>query len=200
MVRAFGSAMIALLVCTAMATAQEPIPTPRDTVQADAIVVDSGHISPRSAFIRSLIIPGWGQASVGSNVRGGVFFGLQSTSAYMLLKTIGRVNQAKDLHGDRRRIVRDSLEHAPQFAEDTTGLGAAITSHELVRDAKGLINARRQQRQDWVTYLIVFTLASGVDALVAAHLADFPDRIQVEPVSDGRIRVGMRVPTSLGGR
>lgn len=203
MVRALGSAMIAALLLTASAAAQEPTPPDsvlRETLQADSVVADTGGISPRTAFIRSLIIPGWGQASVGSYVRGGVFFGLQTTSGYMLLRTIGRVNQAKELEGRRRAFARDSLLATGEFVNDSTGqeLDAAVDENANVRDAEGLVNARRQQRQDWVTYLLVFTLASGVDALVAAHLADFPQRIEVEPTGDGGLRFGLRLPVSIG--
>lgn len=203
MVRALGSAMIAALLLTASAAAQEPTPPDsvlRETLQADSVVADTGGISPRTAFIRSLIIPGWGQASVGSYVRGGVFFGLQTTSGYMLLRTIGRVNQAKELEGRRRAFARDSLLATGEFVDDSTGqeLDAAVDENANVRDAEGLVNARRQQRQDWVTYLLVFTLASGVDALVAAHLADFPQRIEVEPTGDGGMRFGLRLPVSIG--
>jgi len=203
LLRAFGSALIAALLFTTSVSAQNPTPPDsvlRNTLAPDSAVADTGGISPRTAFIRSLVIPGWGQASVGSYVRGGVFFGLQTSSAYMLLRTIGRVNQAKELEGRRRGLVFDSLRATPEFAEDSTGIGAAVDENELVRDASGLVNARRQQRQDWIAYLLVFTLASGVDALVAAHLADFPERIEVEPVGDGRVRFGLRFPTSLGGR
>jgi hypothetical protein len=41
------------------------------------------------------------------------------------------------------------------------------------------------QRQDWITYTLVWTLASGVDAFVAAHLATFPGKVEAEPRSSG---------------
>ena len=44
---------------------------------------------------------------------------------------------------------------------------------------------------DWRT--IFFTLASGVDAFVAAYLADFPARIEPEARTDGSVNLKLSV-------
>ncbi|MGH7555350.1 MAG: hypothetical protein ACREMQ_20295, partial [Longimicrobiales bacterium] len=73
--------MMALVIAATLcspAAAQDPVVV-RDTVAQDTLRGPS----PRGAFLRSLLIPGWGQASVGSYTRGGIFFAIQSTSGYM---------------------------------------------------------------------------------------------------------------------
>lgn len=162
---------------------------------------DTLRISPRTAFVRSLLVPGWGQFSVGSNVRGGVFVAIQGTSAFMVVRTMHRVDEAKDLLGQRVRAATDSLNDliardsvAAERLDSPQAFQAAIDSTPGVRRARGLIDSRRQQRQDWVTYLLVATLASGVDAFVAAHLADFPAQIDPEARPGGGASLKFTVP------
>jgi hypothetical protein len=178
-----------------------PAQTPQrpDTTRADSI----RRISPGKAFYRSVLVPGWGQFSVDADRRGAVFVALQTTSWFMLVKTLHRLGQAKDLEGERIGLARDSIEAL--MRTDTTlnrrfsnpdTLQAAIDSTRSVSRARRLVVSRRQQRQDWITYTLVLTLASGVDAFVAAHLADFPAVVGAEPRVGGgmNLRVGIPLP------
>ena len=48
----------------------------------DSLLRDtSRRISPRSAFIRSALVPGWGHAGVGAFVRGAFYFSAEAASA-----------------------------------------------------------------------------------------------------------------------
>ena len=60
--------------------------------------------------------------------------------------------------------------------------------------ARRLIDSRKEQRQDWVTYTLVLTLASGIDAFVAAHLADFPAAVDATPRVGGGANLQISVP------
>jgi hypothetical protein len=158
-------------------------------------------ITPGKAFYRSLLIPGWGQASVGAYVRGGTFFALQSASAYMLLKTMSRLADAQDMEPRRVAVATDSLlELSRETPADSIRLSdpvrfqAAVDSAPGVRQVRNLIETRKQQRQDWITYTLVFTLASGVDAFVAAHLANFPGSIDATPRVGGGANLEVRLP------
>jgi len=181
----------------------EPIPLPADTVEPIQ------GPSPAGAFVRSLLVPGWGQAVYGAYVRGGVFFALQSGSWFMLLKTIGKLSEARSIEERRVGIVRDSLlaeaAEDPRLAEryqDPRALELdvqrAADKDERVTAIRGLVRAREQQREDWIAMTIFVTLMSGVDALVNAHLADFPGRVVVDPGADGRITLGVSLPA--GGK
>jgi hypothetical protein len=193
----------ALLVTAALAhgAAAQDIPVRPDTAAADTL---SGP-SPRSAFIRSLLVPGWGQASVESYTRGGVFFALQATSGYMLFRTIGRVHEARDREDRRVSIAVDSLETlmaedtaAARRLSDPVAFQAAIDDDPDVAAARALVTSRRRHRQDWITYTLFFTMMSGVDAYVTAHLRGFPAELSGEPRPDGSFAFGLTVP--LGRR
>ena len=56
----------------AAATTGDSIPPPRPPA-----------FSPRGAFVRSLLVPGWGQAHVGASTRGAVYFALSASSLWM---------------------------------------------------------------------------------------------------------------------
>lgn len=191
-----------LLVCLLFAhtTAQaQQVPARPDTASADTVRTG---IEPGKAFYRSLLIPGWGQFSAGAPKRAYTFIALQGTSAFMLAKTIKKLGEAEDLVREREAAARDSLDAlmardtvARRRLSDTTVYNATLDTTTLVRRTRGLVVSRRQQRQDWVTYLLVTTLASGVDAFVAAHLANFPARVDAESQTDGRLQLSIAIPT-----
>lgn len=190
-----------------------------DTVATVAGPVDavSAVVTPRGAMIRSFALWGWGQAAAGSYFRGGVWFTMEAGTVYMLFRTIGRLNTAKANLSRVERFARDSLDAL--LARDTMlsrrvlpppvtrDLGNPVTYEQALSEAPGvatarkLVSARTQQRQDWVTYAIFFTVMSGVDAYVNAHLSDFPTTITTEARRDGSVSLSLRVslPSWLGG-
>jgi hypothetical protein len=198
--RSFGAALV-LTVALAPGVSAQVVPARADTAAADTLTGPS----PRSAFIRSLVVPGWGQASVDSYTRGGVFFALQTTSGYMLFRTIGRVHEARDREQRRVSIAVDSLEAlmaedtaAARRLSDPVAFQAAIDEDPDVAAARALVTSRRRHRQDWITYTLFFTMMSGVDAYVTAHLRGFPVELSGEPRRDGSFALGVTVP--LGRR
>jgi len=167
-----------------------------------------GRLSPRGAMFRSFLVPGWGQAAVGSYMRGGVFFTIEGSSWYMLLRTLARYNQARDVRDRVEQLAVDSLNSliamdsaAAERLSDPSAYAAAVSNAGGVIRSRALVNSRRQQRQDWITYTLFFTLMSGVDAYVNAHLRDFPVDISSRARSDGSLAVSLRVapPPWLGG-
>ncbi|MGQ0560681.1 MAG: DUF5683 domain-containing protein [Gemmatimonadota bacterium] len=202
-IRRRAAAFVFLFTCVAAlpAGAQqapqpiEPQPGAQDTARG---------ISPGKAFMRSLLIPGWGQWSAGAKKRAGFFFALQTTSYYMLVKTLNKLDHAQDVEEERIQLVSDSLR--AEMAEDSLlneqlsdplRFRAAVDSAETVIDIRNLVESREEQRQDWIAYTLFVTLASGVDAFVAAHLADFPATITTRPAPAGGMSVQVRVPVPL---
>lgn len=191
--------VLALLGSSTVAQAQQATPpVVRDTVVRDTV---PDRVSPRGAFVRSLIIPGWGQYSVGAKKRAGIFFVLQSASYYMLAKTLNKLDAAKDWEGERIGVVEDSLRTL--MANDTSwqrqlSVDSVFRRHvdtdSTVVGARSLIESRKEQRQDWIAYTLFTTLASGLDAYIAAHLADFPAVITTRPTPDGRAQLRVTVP------
>lgn len=181
-----------------------------DTILTPAERVDTltRGISPRGAMIRSFALWGWGQAAVGSYFRGGVWFSMEATTTYMLFRTIGRLRTAQEFNRRITEFARDSLDlliatdslEAERLSNPAV-YEQAVSEAPGVATARKLVSARKQQRQDWITYAIFFTLMSGVDGYVNAHLHDFPTTIATEARRDGSLSFSVRVPLPpwLGG-
>ncbi len=192
--------LLSPLVMSRPANAQQLPPLARDTVTRDTLRGPT----PRLAFVRSLLVPGWGQFSVGSYGRGALFAGIQGTSVYMLLKTLSRLEQARDRETEWVGFATDSLNLLME--QDTIerkrllapgAFGTAVDENPGVSAARALVGSRERHRQDWITYLLFFTMMSGVDAYVTAHLRDFPAELSVQPRKEGGVVVGASVP--VGG-
>jgi hypothetical protein len=94
--------------------------------------------------------------------------------------------------------VTDSLRAAmledPALAEelaDSAAFASRVAGDSLLVDNRSLVDARRQQRQDWIAYTLFFTFLNGLDAYVAAHLTDFPGELDVGRRADGSISIGV---------
>jgi hypothetical protein len=182
-----------LLLLPAAAAAQEPDPVPvppapppaQEVVQppapalveaAEAVAADTlppGYVSPRTAFVRSLVLPGWGQSSLGAPGRGGIYFALEAGSLWMTYKSHRKLREA-----EREQTVLRELGQLPLNQRTP-----------LVRD-------RRAQREDWITLSVFFLFFSGADAFVAAHLQDFEERVEVRPTAEGGVELRASVPLS----
>lgn len=79
-------------------------------------------------------------------------------------------------------------------------LGMSIkTSHELRylrRTNSASVEAKKQERQDWLVLLAFNHLFSAIEGYVSAHLWDFPDDLQVRavPMPDGGVGGTLSVP------
>ncbi|MBW3552929.1 MAG: hypothetical protein KY466_05435 [Gemmatimonadetes bacterium] len=182
--------------------------TPAVPVAAAPVDGDSAlrePLSPRSAFIRSMILPGWGQAEFDSYVRGGVFFAGWAGNWFMNFKNAVRLSEARNLFDLRAGELRDSLvttssnpDSMRTVLETTDLLDTTVRADSAGNDLRKLVRGREQQREDWIAFTIFWILASGVDGYVTAHLADFPATIDVETAMDGGVSLRLEVP--LGRR
>lgn len=137
---------------------------------ADAAARDTTDaISPKSAFFRSLVLPGWGQSKLGAPVRGGVYFALEAGSLWNLYRADRKLSEA------RRR---------QRFFEETGRSG----------EGNALVRERRNEREDWITLSVFFLFFSGADAFVAAHLRDFDGEVGALPTPDGGVRLQTSIP------
>ena len=175
--------MILLLLLAGPAAAQE---VATDTVPKDTTVRRS-HV-PRNAFLKALVLPGWGHFSIGSEKRGIFYVALEGSSWFMLVKTLRKLSDAKNTEGEFRQLARDSLDalmavdSAARVRLQIPGAyDAAVAANPNVVGAGNLVTARKQQRQDWITYTLFFTFFSAADAYVTAQLKAFPADITVKP-------------------
>jgi len=189
-----------LLLAGPAAAQVSPDTLPRDSTPRE-------NTAPRNAFIKSLLVPGWGHFSIGAPVRGVFYVALEGSSWYMLVKTLGKLSDAQDRERVVVKIAKDSLNVlmtvdsvARKRLADPLAYDAAVAADPDVAHMSGLVTARKQQRQDWITYTLFFTFLSAVDAYVTAHLSAFPANISATPTTDGGVSLRMDVPLPGPGR
>lgn len=174
MAKRTGTTFVLLLAALLMAAparaqqAQEPAAAPAGDPEGPPV-------SARGAFVRSLLLPGWGQAYAGAPGRGSVYFGLASGSAWMTYVA-------------RRQLAEARREQA--WLRET---GALLPTQETE-----FALARARQVEDWTALTIFLFFFAGADAYVAAYLADFDERIGVLPTPEGGMRFQVTLP--LGRR
>ncbi|HSJ07675.1 MAG TPA: DUF5683 domain-containing protein [Longimicrobiales bacterium] len=199
----FSAVFAATLIAAASvapAAAQNVPAVPGDSMPvADSIPPEAP--LPRGAFIRALAVPGWGHMYIDEPRRAAVYFTLQATSIGMLVKSLSDLGRVRDVYGPLDRAARDSLDML--MAEDTVlakqlenpdAYDRARLEYPGLNDARLLVRAREEHRQDWIVYTLFFTFAAAVDAYVTAHMKDFPAEFSAVPQLDGTVRLAMRVP------
>ncbi len=170
---------------------QQPLAGPsRDLTDDVGSQETPGRVSPGGALVRSFLVPGWGQAVAGSPGRGSFYFTFESISLWMILKTSRTLGSARDIVAMRRLEAQERA-----FADGPVSLVelvAAIDTDQAVTDAENLEQIRLQQREDWLSFGVFFLLLGGADAFVAAHLAEFPEPLEVaiRPLPDMGVELG----------
>jgi hypothetical protein len=151
---------------------QSPQPTAPDTTRKPPL-------SPRRAFLTSLLVPGYAQTVFGRD-RAAMLF------AVIEIGAIGMARKAALDLGDAKRLPRDSVV-ATYKIDPTTGLatidpktGLPVPDTYIVsRFTDDRIKARRTHYEDWIAAIVFNHLFSGADAYVAANLWDFKANIGV---------------------
>ncbi len=177
------------------------IVTPKAKVAVEAAADTVRPMAPRDAMIRSMIVPGWGQAAFGSYFRGGIYFAGWAGNWYMDFRNVVRVHSAEQRFDRRRTEITDALVASSPNPDSMQAqidsfpalVDSAVRADSAGNDLRKLVRGRKQQRQDWIAWSIFWLLASGVDAYVNAHLSDFPAAIDVEPAGYRAASLGLRI-------
>lgn len=174
-----------------------PVHAQQAAPQTDSVPVrPAGTVTPTGAFLRAALVPGWGHAAIGSYHRGAFYAVTEGATAWTLLRTRRRFSEAGERARFREDVLRATL--ATEGVTDPAAVQARLDADPTLRDLNGLVEARRQQREDWTAVAIFLVLLSGVDAFVSAHLQDFPAPLDLnaQPVGNGRLElsVGVRLP------
>jgi hypothetical protein len=196
-----------ILAVAAMAAALTAVPgaaqvvTQPDTLSPVAAPIPPEGLAPRTAFVRALLVPGWGHFSMGETRRGMVYLTLQATSWAMLGKTMYKLGEARDAERPLAAAAADSLAQAmsadtalARRLQNEQAYQNALLTFPGLTEARALARSRQRHRQDWITYTLVITFAAAVDAYVTAHLADFPAEITATRSYDQGLSVGVRLP------
>lgn len=156
-------------------------------------------VSPGGAFLRALAVPGWGHAAAGSYTRAGFYFVSSAATGWMLFKTAHSLDAAearRDLieAETKARLERDGIT-------DPESVDARLEEDPRVQGIRGLVEARSQQMEDWTAFGVFWLFLNAADAFVSAHLADFPEPVEIDVRSGppgGRSELRVSVP--VGGR
>jgi hypothetical protein len=141
-------------------TATRPVPQPP--------------LSPRRAFLYSLVLPGYAQSILGRPTASAIFLLSESIAIAMLRESKADLNEARRLRTDSLVVVGfDPVTAAPIMAPSPYD--------------DGLVNVRRNHVEDWVAFLVANHLFAGADAFVAAHLWDLPSQISVRQTRTGTV-------------
>lgn len=170
------------VMCSALARAQRadsariaPRPLPEDTSRRQ---VPHPPLSPRRAFLYSVLVPGLGQSRLGRPTAGALFVLTESIAIAMLREASAELREARNFRSDS--LVNIGLDPAT---------GQPVQQRSSFNDA--LITIRKGHVEDWIAFLVGNHLFAGADAYVAAHLWDLPSQIDVSPAA-GRATVTAR--------
>ena len=160
---------------------------------ASALLPIAASVTPGGAFLRAVLVPGWGHVSIGANARAGVYFAIESAVAYGIIRTRRRISEAGSRANFREILLRENLN--TQGVTDPDQIKGALESDATLADLKRLRESRGDQQEDLVAFGLFLLFLSGADAFVSAHLKDFPDPIAIEggPTNDGRLEIGLRL-------
>jgi hypothetical protein len=155
------------------------IRTPTTQAQPTSRTDSAPHppMSPRRAFLTSLLLPGYAQTVFGRDRAAMLFTIIEIGSIGMARKS------ALDL-AEARGLAHDSVV-ATYKIDPTTGLAVTDPKTGLPvpdtwiasRYTSDRIKARRTHYEDWIAAIIFNHLFSGADAYVAANLWDFKTNI-----------------------
>ena len=160
---------------------------------ASALLPIAASVTPGDAFLRAILVPGWGHVSIGANARAGVYFAIESAVAYGIIRTRRRISEAVSRVNFREILLRENLN--TQGVTDPNQIKGALESDATLADLKRLRESRGDQQEDLVAFGLFLLFLSGADAFVSAHLKDFPDPIAIEggATNDGRLEIGLRL-------
>jgi hypothetical protein len=124
-------------------------------------------ISPRRAFLTSLVFPGYGQSLLNRHRTGTILLAFEATALVM------RHQMAEDLR-EARQIVVDSVPVSFSDAD-----GNPVTTYQSSAFPTSLIKTRKSHVEDWTAVIIANHLFAAADAYVAALLWDLPSEVAI---------------------
>lgn len=130
-------------------------------------------LSPRRAFLMSLLAPGYSQSVLGRPTAGALFVLSEAIAIGMLRESKADLNEARALRTDSVVVVGYNTDGSP------------IRAPSPYDD--GLVNVRKGHVEDWVAFIIANHLFAAADAYVAAHLWDLPSQISVRQTPVGTV-------------
>lgn len=132
-------------------------------------------LTPRRAFVYSMLLPGFGQSRLDRGTSGALFALVEVGSWAMVRKSRTDLREA-------RRYSGDTLPN--NYVVSATGTLTPAGSLPN-RFPVELVNTRRLHVEDWLAAIAFNHLISGADAFVSAQLWDVGPRVAITPSRDG---------------
>ena len=144
-------------------------------------------ISPKRAFLYSLLVPGYGQSVLERPIAGSLFFAAEVTWIALATKS------AFDLQYARAHQT-DSLVTTYAFNQDgtvkTDSLGRLVgATYAPNRYAPDRVAARKKHLEDYYALIIANHLLAGAEAFVSAQLWDVPEHVSIRALPFGPLLV-----------
>lgn len=159
------------LAALLLSLAAAPLAAQGPRTESDSIpALPKPVLTPGGAFLRSAILPGWGQLAQGERVTA-VLFGLfEAVTVSQTVRAYSQVSSA-----------RDSLARLPRPSQVSAAARSQALTDSVAQDS--VVRSATRSREDWLVLLVFNHLLSGLESFIAAHLGDFPSdlRIRVTP-------------------
>ena len=137
-------------------------------------------LSPRSAFLYSLVMAGYSQSVLGRHRAGALQLVFEAAAVVMIRQSAADVREA-------RRNLTDSV--VVSFVNES---GQPDIRKQASPFSAGLLRSRRSHLEDWIAVLVANHLFSAADAYVASLLWDLPIEVQAD-ARRAETRVGLRL-------
>jgi hypothetical protein len=160
---------------------------PRDTAPATYAQDTVPPLSPRRAFLYSLLVPGSAQLRLQRPTAGALFVVTEVAGVVMAFKSASDLRTARRLRADSVIARYDYVETRPDGSDSVVAVYAAGPVTEA------LVEARRTHYEDWIALVVFNHFFAGAEAFVAAHLWDLPTDIIVAPTGGGAA-IRARIP------
>ena len=187
--RACARACLLVAISTHIIGAQvRPDTTARPVVPDTTPAVDTAGphpelrapLSPKRAFLYSLLLPGYSQSVLGRHRAGALQLAFEAASIIMIRQSAADVREA-------RRMQADSITISFVDAAGLPGLQRVPSPFTA-----SLVRSRRSHLEDWIAVLLANHLFSAADGYVAALLWDLPAEVSVS-ASESSTNLGVRV-------
>lgn len=201
-------AALLVLVGVGTAHAQRPdstvlrVPIP-DTASPRARAVrptrpeDIPPVSPRRAFLYSLMLPGLGQAALDRRYTGAGFFLVEAAALAMVHRSAEDVRLAKAFKGDSVPLSYQTDPATGLVVRNAAG-DPVVAAWKQSQSTTDLIKARNLHYEDWIAVIIFNHLVAGADAFVAANLWDFSAHVKMR--ASPLVRGGAAVSFTISHR
>ena len=137
-------------------------------------------LSPRRAFLYSLLLPGYSQSVLGRNRAGALQLAFEGVALTMIRVSAADIREA-------RRLQADSVP-----VSYVNGDGTPAVRFERTIYTAALVRSRRSHLEDWIAVLVANHLFSAADGYVASLLWDLPAEVSVS-ATPGSTRFALKL-------